>query len=68
MTLDIGDVMSKDGKTEMSDGCGLVSYEFARQLAKRLDVHFLGNIYVPTVYQLRYLGYKVIKGNWPKLS
>lgn len=58
MTRDVGDVMSKDGKTEMSDGCGLISFEFSRQLAQKLDVHFLGKIYVPSIFQLRYLGYK----------
>lgn len=58
-TEDIPDVMSKDGKTEMSDGCGLISYNLSRALAKRLDIHFESKIYVPNVFQLRYRGYKV---------
>ncbi|KAF8310103.1 RdRP-domain-containing protein [Clavulina sp. PMI_390] len=58
LTEDIPDVMSTDGKVEMSDGCGLISYNFSRALAKKLDIHFQGNIYVPNVFQLRYRGYK----------
>ena len=63
MVKDIPDIMSDDlGKApqvEMSDGCGLVSFEFARLLAKTLGLTFEDKIYVPSVMQIRYLGYKV---------
>ena len=58
-TEDIKDIMSEDGKLEMSDGCGLISYNLSRAIAKRLDIHFESKVYVPNVFQLRYRGYKV---------
>lgn len=57
-TEDIKDIMSKDGKLEMSDGCGLISYNLSRAIAKKLGIHFESKIYVPNVFQLRYRGYK----------
>jgi hypothetical protein len=58
-TQDIKDIMSKDGKLEMSDGCGLISCNLSRAIAKKLDIHFESKVYVPNVFQLRYRGYKV---------
>lgn len=47
-----------DLSRDMSDGCGLISLHFARTIARHLDIRFEDKPYIPSVYQLRYLGYK----------
>ena len=41
-----------------TDGCGLVSIQFARLLAQRRNIVFRDRRYLPSVFQIRYRGYK----------
>jgi hypothetical protein len=41
-----------------TDGCGLMSLEFARSIARLKKIVFHGNRYTPSVIQIRYRGYK----------
>jgi|SRR5690242_14452930 len=53
---DIDDVATKD--YIFTDGCGLVSAQLARQLAQKRNIVFRERRYLPSVYQVRYRGYK----------
>lgn len=53
---DIQDV-NRDDYT-FTDGCGLVSLQLARQLAQRRNIIFRNKRYLPSVFQIRYRGYK----------
>jgi hypothetical protein len=53
---DIDDVASKD--YIFTDGCGLISTQLARQLAQKRNIVFRDRRYLPSVYQVRYRGYK----------
>ena len=53
---DIDDVATKD--YTFTDGCGLISAQLARQLAQKRNIVFRDKRYVPSVYQVRYRGYK----------
>lgn len=50
-TKDIDDLIF-NGET-FSDGCGLISVKFAKQLSKHKHILFHGKAYTPTVYQIR---------------
>ncbi|KAG6816130.1 hypothetical protein H0H87_008442 [Tephrocybe sp. NHM501043] len=53
---DIPDI--KMGDEIFSDGCGLMSKHFAIQISRAKKIIFRGVRYTPTVFQIRYLGYK----------
>ena len=53
---DIPDVTSKD--YIFTDGCGLVSEKFAKLLVKNVNIRFRNRKYMPSVFQIRYRGYK----------
>ena len=53
---DIGDV--ERGGYTFTDGCGSLAPQLARELARRRNICFLGQRYTPSVFQLRYRGYK----------
>lgn len=53
---DIPDVTSKD--YNFTDGCGLISSGFATTLVKSMNIRFRNQRYVPSVFQIRYRGYK----------
>lgn len=41
-----------------TDGCGLISTQLASQLVQRRKIVFRGQRYMPSVFQIRYRGYK----------
>jgi hypothetical protein len=53
---DIDDVADKD--YIFTDGCGLMSIHFARLMAQRRNIVFRDRRYLPSVFQIRYRGYK----------
>ncbi|KAF2026561.1 RdRP-domain-containing protein [Setomelanomma holmii] len=53
---DIDDVASKE--YIFTDGCGLISIQLARRLAQKRNIVFRDRRYLPSVYQIRYRGYK----------
>ena len=53
---DIPDVASKD--YNFTDGCGLISESFAKLLVKTMNIRFRNQKYMPSVFQIRYRGYK----------
>ena len=53
---DIPDVVSKD--YNFTDGCGLISEQFAKFLVKSMNIRFRNQRYIPSVFQIRYRGYK----------
>ncbi|KAH6203534.1 RNA-directed RNA polymerase [Parastagonospora nodorum] len=63
---DIDDVTSKD--YIFTDGCGLMSPQFAKLLAQRRNIVFRDKRYLPSVYQIRYRGYKGVLTLDPTLS
>ncbi|KAF9556779.1 RNA-directed RNA polymerase [Agrocybe pediades] len=56
------------GDEVFSDGCGLISKRLAVGLSKAKKIIFRGARYTPTVYQIRYLGYKGILMLHPALD
>ncbi|GFR39978.1 hypothetical protein Agub_g511, partial [Astrephomene gubernaculifera] len=57
---DIEDLTTRDGSGKFTDGCGYCSLELATYLTRKLDIRHRGERYVPSVFQIRYLGYKGI--------
>jgi hypothetical protein len=53
---DIDDIATKD--YIFTDGCGLISPQLARQLVQKRNIIFRDHGYLPSVYQIRYRGYK----------
>jgi regulator of nonsense transcripts 1 len=53
---DIQDVETKD--YIFTDGCGLISPKLAHELARKVGVAFRNIRYTPSVFQIRYRGYK----------
>ncbi|KAH6711886.1 RNA dependent RNA polymerase-domain-containing protein, partial [Leptodontidium sp. MPI-SDFR-AT-0119] len=53
---DIPDIETND--YVFTDGCGLISPRFARELARRVKIGFRNVRYTPSVFQIRYRGYK----------
>ncbi|KAF5380175.1 hypothetical protein D9615_006214 [Tricholomella constricta] len=63
---DISDI--KSGDEIFSDGCGLMSRRFATQVSKEKKIIIRGVRYTPTVFQIRYLGYKGVLMLHPDLD
>ena len=53
---DIPDIQNKD--YNFTDGCGLISVSLAKQLVKKINITFRNHKYTPSVFQIRYRGYK----------
>ena len=53
---DIPDIQTKD--YIFTDGCGLISPKLAKILAQKRNIIFRNARYVPSVFQIRYRGYK----------
>jgi hypothetical protein len=53
---DINDI--KRDEYVFTDGCGLISARLARQLAQRRNIIHRNKRYLPSVFQIRYRGYK----------
>ena len=64
--LDIDDVERKG--FIFTDGCGLISSAFARQLSRDMPIIFRNRRYRPSVYQIRYRGYKGVVTLEPKIE
>ncbi|EGO30084.1 RNA-directed RNA polymerase [Serpula lacrymans var. lacrymans S7.9] len=56
------------GDIVFSDGCGLMAKRFAVQVSKAKSIIFRNQRYTPTVFQIRYLGYKGVLMLDPKLD
>ncbi|KAJ2897737.1 hypothetical protein MKZ38_004413 [Zalerion maritima] len=54
--LDIPDIETPD--YVFTDGCGLVSPRLAKELARKVNIMFRNVRYTPSVFQIRYRGYK----------
>ncbi|TCD62010.1 hypothetical protein EIP91_007628 [Steccherinum ochraceum] len=65
-TKDISDIES--GGENFSDGCGLISKQFAMILSRHKRIVFRGKAYTPCVYQIRYRGYKGVLMLHPELG
>ncbi|KAJ3514007.1 hypothetical protein NLJ89_g2629 [Agrocybe chaxingu] len=63
---DIGDIQI--GDEVFSDGCGLISKKLAIQISRVKRFLFRGTRYTPTVFQIRYLGYKGVLMLHPELD
>ncbi|KAI4088352.1 MAG: hypothetical protein LQ344_006137 [Seirophora lacunosa] len=63
---DVADIKRDD--YIFTDGCGLVSKQFANLLVQRLDLRFRNMRYHPAVFQIRYAGYKGVLTVEPKLQ
>jgi hypothetical protein len=53
---DISDIEGND--YNFTDGCGLISHTFAKALAQKAGIAFRNVRYTPSVFQIRYRGYK----------
>lgn len=53
---DIPDIKTKE--YNFTDGCGLISPNLAKLLVKGADIKFRNRRYLPSVFQIRYRGYK----------
>lgn len=53
---DIPDIEDRD--FNFTDGCGLISLDFARLLVRKKPIVFRNQKYLPSVFQVRYRGYK----------
>lgn len=51
-----------------TDGCGLISVQLANQLVQRRRIAFRGQRYRPSVFQIRYRGYKGVLTLDPALT
>ncbi|KAJ7598370.1 RNA-directed RNA polymerase [Mycena floridula] len=58
----------KSGDEVFSDGCGLISKRLSVQISKKKKIVFRGERYTPSVFQLRYLGYKGVVSLHPQLD
>ncbi|RPA82103.1 RdRP-domain-containing protein [Ascobolus immersus RN42] len=63
---EIPDIQTKDFC--FTDGCGFISLEFARLLAKKKKIIFRDKRYLPSVFQIRYRGYKGVLMVEPQLK
>lgn len=63
---DISDVATKD--YIFTDGCGLVSKHLAKQLVQRANIKYRNQRYLPSVFQIRYRGYKGVLMLEPDLN
>lgn len=53
---DISDIKTRD--YNFTDGCGLISPHLAQILVKKMGIRFRNKKYSPSVFQIRYRGYK----------
>ncbi|KAG8830443.1 hypothetical protein FRC18_008083 [Serendipita sp. 400] len=65
-TRDIPDIEVDD--TLFSDGCGLISQYLAQLVARQKQIIFRQRRYTPTVFQIRYKGYKGVLMLHPELD
>ena len=63
---DIADVIKDD--YIFTDGCGLISQHFAKTLVQRRNILFRNQRYTPSVFQLRYRGYKGVVMTDPSMK
>ncbi|KAG6331888.1 hypothetical protein ID866_7202 [Astraeus odoratus] len=63
---DIDDI--ENSSTIFSDGCGLMAKRFAIQVSKAKRIIFRNQRYVPSVFQIRYLGYKGVLMMHPEME
>lgn len=63
---DIPDVETKD--YVFTDGCGLIAPTLARELAKGAKIVFRNQKYCPSVFQIRYRGYKGVVTVDPRMK
>ncbi|KAF2101257.1 RdRP-domain-containing protein [Rhizodiscina lignyota] len=63
---DIDDITS--GDYMFTDGCGRISATLARQLVQRRNIAFRNKRYLPSVFQIRYRGYKGVLTLCPELK
>ena len=63
---DIPDVVSKD--YVFTDGCGLISHHLASLLVKQAKIRYRNKAYFPSVFQIRYRGYKGVLTLEPTLK
>jgi hypothetical protein len=63
---DIADIETDD--YIFTDGCGLISPILAKELARKVRIVFRDKRYTPSVFQLRYKGYKGVVTVDPRMS
>ena len=63
---DIPDITK--GEYIFTDGCGLISTHMAQLLVQKLRIRFRNKRYSPSVFQIRYRGYKGVLELEPKLQ
>ncbi|KAF9226166.1 RNA-directed RNA polymerase [Gyrodon lividus] len=63
---DIDDIENSD--TMFSDGCGLMAKHWAIQVSKAKRIIFRNQRYTPSVFQIRYLGYKGVLMVHPEMD
>ena len=63
---DISDKQTKD--YNFTDGCGLISNHLAKQLVKHIPITFRNRKYTPSVFQIRYRGYKGVLTLEPSMT
>ena len=63
---DIPDIIK--GEYMFTDGCGLISSHMAQLLVQKLNICFRNKRYKPSVFQIRYRGYKGVLELEPKLQ
>ncbi|KAK5170250.1 uncharacterized protein LTR77_004836 [Saxophila tyrrhenica] len=63
---DIDDVVFQD--YTFTDGCGLISEQLARTVVQRRNIVFRNKRYLPSVFQIRYKGYKGVLTLAPSLK
>ena len=63
---DIPDI--RKGDYIFTDGCGLISMHFARLLVQKANLCFRNKRYTPSVFQIRYRGYKGVLTLHPELQ
>ena len=63
---DMPDIVDHD--YNFTDGCGLISKDFATILVKKADIKFRNQRYTPSVFQIRYRGYKGVLTTVPTMK
>ena len=63
---DIPDIARKD--YIFTDGCGLISRHLANLLVKQVNIRYRNKRYLPSVFQIRYRGYKGVLTLEPSLN
>ena len=63
---DIDDITADD--YIFTDGCGLISQQLAKLVVQRKNIVFRNRRYLPSIFQIRYRGYKGVLTLEPKLQ